>query len=108
MTIGAKLKRIREQRNFTQKNIADYLNVDQSLVSKIENDEITLTTDILDKLTSLYCVCTTDVLSDKVIQCKTICAIKKTDLTTEDLKVISVINKIALNANFMSELLTNR
>ena len=39
MEINVRIKELREKNGYTQKNIADFLSVDQSFVSKIENGE---------------------------------------------------------------------
>ena len=38
LRIGENIKALREQSGFTQSNLAKYLNVDQSLISKIEKN----------------------------------------------------------------------
>ena len=53
MDINLKLKELREKNGYTQQNIADFLNVDQSLISKIEKGERTFTADMLNSLSSL-------------------------------------------------------
>jgi transcriptional regulator with XRE-family HTH domain len=51
---GNKLKSLRIKYNFTQKEIAAYLNTSQSYIAKIENNKIQLKDDILVKLSLLY------------------------------------------------------
>ena len=41
--MGERLKELRGRSNFTQMNIADFLGVDQSFISKVEKDERVLT-----------------------------------------------------------------
>jgi DNA-binding transcriptional regulator YiaG len=49
----AVLQRLREESKITQKQISLYLNVDQSMISKIENNERNPSVEMLDKL-ALY------------------------------------------------------
>ncbi len=106
MDFGVRFKNLREQSGFTQKNVADFLNVDQSFISKIENSERSLTSDMINSVSSLFGVPVSAFFNDSS-DCvlKTDCAFRASDLSSEDLKTISVIKKIALNANFMTELL---
>ena len=49
-----KLKRIRENNNYTQEYIAEYLKISQSNYSRIENGTIKPSVEILIKLSTLY------------------------------------------------------
>lgn len=49
-----RLKSVRKQNRFTQKQVADYLGVDQSFVSKMENGTRSINMTIFDKLCLLY------------------------------------------------------
>lgn len=53
-TIGAKLKKLREENGYSQRQIAEYLEIDQSNLSKIENDKRKLNLVVLDKICYLY------------------------------------------------------
>ena len=105
MQIGIRIKELRECCGFTQRNIADFLNVDQSFISKIEKGERSLTADMIKSISDLFGVETSYFLNDNKDVVKTNCAFRANDLTAEDLETISCINRIALNANFMTELL---
>ena len=47
--LGQKIKELRSESNYTQQNIADFLGVDQSFISKVEKNERVLTSDKLEK-----------------------------------------------------------
>ena len=53
-TVGERLKRIRLEHNFTQKQIADYLGFKQGQIAKLESNERTLKSDSIIKLSNLY------------------------------------------------------
>ena len=104
VNIGTKLKSLRECSGFTQSNIARYLKVDQSLVSKFETGERSLTADMLEKLAVLYGV-DLPAFYDAAVQVKPLTfALRASEINEEDLDVISAINSIALNCNFMTRL----
>lgn len=102
MGINGRIKELRENSGFTQKNIADFLGVDQSLVSKVEKGERSLTSDMLDSLSALFGVPVSSISNNTAVP-STALAFRASDLTAEDLHTIAFINKIALNANFMTE-----
>ena len=52
--LGQKIKELRSESNYTQQNIADFLGVDQSFISKVEKNERVLTSDMLEKLAVLF------------------------------------------------------
>lgn len=103
--IGENIKALREQSGFTQSNLAQYLRVDQSLISKIEKNERPITSDMLDKLAALFGV-TTDSFNEESIPTNRISfALRASEINEDDLETISAINRIALNSNFMTRLL---
>ena len=51
--IGKKVKLLREAASFTQQQLADYLSVDQSLISKFEKGERSINSDALKQLSVL-------------------------------------------------------
>ena len=106
VNIGDKLKSLRESSGFTQSNIAKYLKVDQSLISKYETGERVLTASMLEKLAVLFGVNMTAFNQDKADQVKPVFfALRASEINEEDLEAISAINRIVLNCNFMTQLL---
>jgi transcriptional regulator with XRE-family HTH domain len=102
---GKNIKALREQSGFTQSNIAKYLKVDQSLISKIENGERLITSDMLDKLASLFGVSQKSINEDLIPANRISFALRASTITEDDLDTISDINRIALNLNFMIQML---
>ncbi|MBR0272130.1 MAG: helix-turn-helix transcriptional regulator [Methanobrevibacter sp.] len=50
----SRLKQLRKNHGFSQKQVSNYLGIDQSNLSKIERDKRNLNLDLLDKLCLLY------------------------------------------------------
>ena len=57
-----KLKELREENNFKQSTIADYLNIRQNTYSQYENEKRQLPIDVLIKLAKFYNVTTDYIL----------------------------------------------
>jgi len=93
------LKRLRIENNLTQKEVADYLDVDQSLIAKIENGERNIQTSQIEKLSDLYGY---DILNDKKQDAIKI-AFRAVNISS-DLDSIARIKRIALNLMFMEDI----
>lgn len=52
--VGYRLKKLREDNNFTQKQVGDYLGFKQTQIAKLENNSRTLKSSSLNKLCELY------------------------------------------------------
>ena len=99
--LGQKIKELRSESNYTQQNIADFLGVDQSFISKVEKNERVLTSDMLEKLAGVK-------LKDFIVGTDVrplTYAFRANDITAEDMKTICAINKIVLNSTFLETLL---
>ena len=93
------LKKLRIENNLTQKEVADYLDVDQSLIAKIENGERNIQTSQIEKLSDLYGY---DILNDKKQDAIKI-AFRSVNISS-DLDSIAKIKRIALNLMFMEDI----
>lgn len=102
--VGIKVKQLREQANLTQKQMAEYLSIDQSLVSKFEKGERSISSDVLEQLSGLFCCPVSALLSDEKMTSTYTIAFRTTAIGSEDLAALAVINKIALNQFKMDKL----
>lgn len=103
--LGNNLKNLRENANLTQKHIADYLKIDQSLISKFEKGERSISSDMLNELANLYCCPITKLLEEKEIVPEFKIAFRTQTINTDDLFALAQINRIALNLTQMNKLL---
>lgn len=106
-TIGNRLRALREKSGLNQAQLAAFLDVDQSYISKCEKGERQLSVDALEKACCLF-GCTLSELTDgndnddiKHLQF----AFRASSISKDDLSAISEINKIALNLQQMRQLL---
>ena len=105
VNIGLKVKSLRESSGFTQANIAKYLKVDQSLISKFEGGERAISVDMLEKLTTLF-GCSISDFNENTDNFKPLYfALRASQICEDDLETIYAINRIALNSTFMTKLL---
>lgn len=103
--LGTRFKELRESAGFTQSQVARYLDVDQSYVSKFEKDERQFSLDLLTKAVTLF-GCSLKTLVDKddaFLPLPT--AMRATDIQDVDLEIIATMNKLALNLRHMEHLL---
>ena len=99
--VGANIKKLREYMGLSQKNIAHFLNVDQSMISKVEKGEEALSVDMLEKLACLFGITIDDIEKEKLKKPSYKVALRTTELTLDDMETIYRINKIAMNVSFM-------
>ena len=103
--IYEKLKTMREKAGLRQGQIADYLGVTQTFISKVETGERNLTVDQLENLVNLYgysLAAFADMEQDAhPIQF----AFRAQDVSQDDLRIIAEIGKIAINNRFMARTL---
>lgn len=102
-----KLKQLRELSGFNQKQVADFLGVDQSFISKIEKNVRKLDVGQLEKLLSLY-GCDLVTFNNKGTNIEPIkIAFRADKLDTSDLNDIANIRKIANNSMIMEKIIDN-
>ena len=90
--VGERLSELRKENNLSQKEISEYLNLDETNYSKIENGGRKLNVSILDKLCLLYNCSSQYILgeSDEYDFSKIVFNINKNDV---DLNIIAKVNE---------------
>lgn len=102
---GEKLKKLRDESGLSQGQIAKYLNVDQSYISRYEKNERQLSATMLEKISNLF-GCPIEYFVTENFDYKPLpFALRASSIDVEDLEAISAINKIALNLRNMDNLL---
>ncbi|KXG44559.1 helix-turn-helix transcriptional regulator [Tepidibacillus infernus] len=103
--VSKRFNELRSKSGFTQSQIAEYLQVDQSYISKCENNERQFSIDILEKAANLF-GCSIEYFTNEDSEFSPMpIALRAKGLTTEDLETIAAMNKIALNLRYMEDLL---
>ena len=103
--IGENIRILRDNAGFNQQSIASYLKVDQSLISKIEKGERTISTDMLEKLAALFGVNAVEITKEGIVSGTLSCAFRCSELTADEMDAISAVNRVALNVEFMRKTL---
>lgn len=102
--LGKNIKYIREKSKISQKELANFLKVDQSQISKIEQNQRNITTDQLDKISSLFGITSDTFFLDDFNVTPLAFSFRSNGITNQDLETLSYINKIALNLQFMENI----
>lgn len=103
--MNERLKELRKADKITQEQLAQYLNVDQTMIAKLENGTRSFNTTMIDKICSLF-GCTEEYLtgeSEEYIPMNF--AFRSSGIEAEDLESIAAVNKIAMNLRYMNGLL---
>ncbi len=103
--IFEKLKTMREKAGLRQDQIADYLGVTQTFISKVENGERNLTVDQLESLVNLYGYSLASFTAMEEVAHPLQFAFRAQDVSQDDLHRIADIGKIAINSRFMAQIL---
>ncbi len=103
--MGENIRILRDNAGFTQGNLAVFLGVDQSLISKVEKGERNLSADMIEKIASLFGVTVDQLEKQNVATSKLSFAFRGSDFSITEMEAMSAINKIALNSEFMRTIL---
>jgi transcriptional regulator with XRE-family HTH domain len=95
--IGQKVKLLREKAKLNQEQLAQYLSVDQSLVSKCEKGDRQFQVDQLEKLGNLFGCSLNELMADVDRVNPLSIAFRADSIGTDDLVAIADIHRIALN-----------
>jgi len=105
---GKRFKELRESSGVTQAQMAQYLGIDQSYISKFEKNERQFGTDTLQKAADLFGTTLDYFLTENVEYNKPLIALRASSLTAEDLEIIAMMNKLASNLRSMEQLLESK
>lgn len=103
--IGQKVKALREKAGLSQMQLAQFLEVDQSNISKCEKGERQFQVDHLERLGSLFGLSLGDLMNEDVSVTPLQIAFRADGMQVEDFNAIADIQKIALNLDQMRALL---
>ena len=99
-SIAEKLKNLRKENNYTQKQIADYLEIDQSHLSNIEHGKRNISIDMVEKLCNLYNCSLEYLLGETDTYKKTKIAFRG-NKNNNDINLIAKMNEIMKNLEFL-------
>ena len=104
-SVNEKLKILRETAGLRQGQIAEFLGVTQTFISKVETGERNLTVDQLENIVTLYGY-SIESFTDMDQTFNPIrFAFRAQDVSMDDLRRISDIGRIAINSRFMTKVL---
>ncbi|MBQ1871842.1 MAG: helix-turn-helix transcriptional regulator [Lachnospiraceae bacterium] len=95
--LGVNIKTARELAKLSQSDVARYLDVDQSLISKIESGERTISAESLERLARFFCIPVNELLYAESINLEGKVAFRTDNLTFEDNCILADVNSIILN-----------
>lgn len=95
--VAERLKLLRKNSKLTQEQMADYLNIDQTYITKIENGSRNLNIELIDKICSLFGCSEDYLLGETEDYTPLYFAFRSNNIQTEDLQSIAAVNKIAMN-----------
>lgn len=106
--VGKNIKSMREEANLSRTKIAEYLAIDEDAVIKIENGEIDINSDIIQKLSNLYCCRLDQVLFGRNPKERIIDISDLDESSIGEMISLAAVNKIALNQFDMDQMLNKR
>ncbi len=102
--LGARIRKLREESNLSQHQLAQYLGIDQSLLSRIEKNERQPSIEIIDKIANLFGCPVENLEAEATCSSSLHFAFRAKDVCDEDMETIAAINRIAFNLREMKVL----
>lgn len=101
---NTRLKQLRKESRITQEQLAKYLNVDQSMITKLENGTRKLNITLIEKLCNLFGCSEEYLIGEDDFYIPLNFAFRSNGIQAEDLEVIASINKIIMNIRYMNQI----
>lgn len=100
-----RLRELRIRAQLTQKQLANYLKIDQSMVAKLENGTRNFNMTLMDRICSLFGCTEEYLLMEDDFYSPLTFAFRAQEITENDLESIAAVNKIILNLREMNEIM---
>lgn len=104
-TKNVRLKQLRKESKITQEQLAKYLNVDQTMITKLENGTRKLNVTLIEKICNLFGCSEAYLLGENDAYIPLNFAFHSNGIQTEDLESIAAVNKIVMNIRYMNEVI---
>lgn len=105
ISVGNRLKQLRKESKITQEQIAKYLNVDQSMITKLENGTRNLNVTLVDKICNLFCCSEAYLMGEDDSYIPLNFSFRSNGVHSDDLDSIAAVNKIVMNIRFMNKIM---
>lgn len=104
-TGNLRLKELRKGSKLTQSQLAGYLGVDQSMITRLEDGSRSLNVSLIEKICSLFGCTESYLLGEDDAYTPLNFAFRSNGIQTEDLEGIADVNKIVMNLRYMNEMI---
>ncbi len=104
-TKNIRLKQLRKESKITQEQLANYLDVDQSMITKLENGTRNLSVTLIEKICNLFGCSDTYLMGVEDDYIPLNFAFRSNGIQSEDLESIAAVNKIVMNIRYMNEMI---
>ena len=104
-TTTNRLKQLRKESKITQEQLAQYLEVDQSMITKLENGSRNLNVTLIEKICNLFGCSEKYLMGEDDVYIPLNFAFRANGVQAEDLESIAAVNKIVMNIRYMNEML---
>ena len=100
-----RLKQLRKESKITQEQLANYLDVDQTMITKLENGTRNLNVTLIEKICNLFGCSDAFLMGEDDGYIPLNFAFRSNGIQTEDLESIAAINKIIMDIRYMNEMM---
>lgn len=104
-TKNIRLKKLRKESKITQEQLAKHLDVDQSMITKLENGTRNLNVTLIEKICSLFGCSEAYLMGEDDAYIPLNFSFRSNGIQPEDLESIAVVNKIVMNIRYMNEMI---
>ncbi|MCF0109184.1 MAG: helix-turn-helix transcriptional regulator [Erysipelotrichaceae bacterium] len=103
--IGTRVKQLRKETGITQEQLAEYLGIDQTTVTKLENGTRNLNVTMIERICDLFGCTDEYLMGESETYMPVSFAFRATGIEADDLKSIAAVNRIMMDIRFINELM---